>query len=86
MTKPLLEGKAMAEALTLNTQAQDREELVSDGLAKVKEATRFLSLGRSKLYELMDSGRLPYCKIDGARRIPWRAIRALANDSLMLAT
>lgn len=59
------------------------DELVADGLATVAEACRFLSLGRSSVYQLMDAGRLAYCKIGKARRIPWRGLRQLANDSLL---
>ena len=65
---------------------EDREQLVEDGLAKVLEAAQFLGLSRSKLYAEMDAGRLPYCKFGArARRIPWRAVRAFAEESLVLA-
>lgn len=65
---------------------QDREQLIEDGLATVKDAAKFLSIGRSKLYEEMDAGRLSYCRFGRSRRIPWRAIRQYAVDSLMLAS
>jgi excisionase family DNA binding protein len=58
------------------------EELVADGLATVEEAARFLSVGRSTLYGLMDAGNLPHCKIGRSRRIPWQAVRRLAADTL----
>jgi excisionase family DNA binding protein len=61
-----------------------REQIVADGFAKVEEGAKFLSVGRSTVYELMDSGALPYCKIGRARRIPWYAIRKFAEDSLRL--
>lgn len=76
-------GDAVKNALDQNTT--DRERLISDGLATVKEAARFLALGRSKVYDEMNAGRLVSCKIGGARRIPWRALRDFAGDSLMLA-
>ena len=79
----ILSGGAVKNALDRNTT--DRERLVSDGLATVNEAARFLSLGRSKVYDEMNAGRLVSCKIGGARRIPWRALREFARDSLMLA-
>lgn len=60
-----------------------REELVGGGLLSVAEAARFLGLGRSKLYALMDSGRLVYVKIDGARRVPKLAAVALAAGHLV---
>lgn len=34
-------------------------ELVADGLLSVVDAARFLSVSRSKLYEMMDAGELP---------------------------
>lgn len=76
--------------LGVNNQTQQSDtsaELLTDGLATVREAANFLSLGRSKLYVMMDRGELVYCKFgDGpksARRIPWVAIRRLAADSLI---
>jgi excisionase family DNA binding protein len=65
---------------------QDREQLIEDGLAKVEEVAKFLSIGRSKLYEAMDAGQLAYCKFGRSRRIPWRSVRQYAADSLMLAS
>jgi excisionase family DNA binding protein len=64
----------------------EREQLVADGLATVAEGERFLSLGRSKLYDLMDAGELPYCKIGKSRRIPWEALRRLAVETLRIAS
>ncbi len=64
----------------------ERELLVAEGLATVDEAARFLSLGRSKLYGLMDAGELPHCKIGRSRRIPWQAVRKLAEGALCLRT
>jgi predicted DNA-binding transcriptional regulator AlpA len=44
----------------MNVQPQDLRELVSDGLDRVEEVARFLKLSRSRVYELMDAGELPY--------------------------
>lgn len=41
---------------------------------KIEEGASYLGLGRSKVYELIASGRLKSLKIDGARRIPVSAI------------
>lgn len=60
----------------------ERTHIIADGMATVEEASRFLSLGRSKLYSLMDAGELTYAKIGKARRIPWQAVRRLAADAL----
>ena len=43
-------------------------------LLRPTEAAVVLSLGRSKVYELMRLGLLPSVKIGGARRIPRSAL------------
>jgi excisionase family DNA binding protein len=60
----------------------DETSLVSAGLLTVAKAAEFLSLSRSKIYQLMDAGTLVYCKIDGARRIPRASVLKLASESL----
>lgn len=49
-------------------------ELVGKRLLRITEAATVLSLGRSKVYELIASGRLKSIKIDNARRIPVAAV------------
>ena len=63
--------------------ADDRCDLIADGLATVVQAKNFLSVGRSKIYDLMDRGELTYSKIGRCRRIPWKAIHQLAANSLV---
>lgn len=84
MVEQLVKDETMAKVIG-EMCVQGNEEVIADGLARVPEAARFLSLGRSKLYELMDAGELAYCKFGKARRIPWRALRTLAAESLMAA-
>jgi excisionase family DNA binding protein len=62
--------------------SDSRQTLVSDGLLTVPEACRFLSLSRTSLYDLMDSGKLAYSKIGRSRRIPKRALVELAAEGL----
>ncbi len=38
-------------------------------LYRIPEVAHFLSLGKSKVYELVRSGALPSVRIDGCRRI-----------------
>jgi excisionase family DNA binding protein len=57
-------------------------DLVIDGLARIAEAVTFLGLSRSKLYELMDCGDLPYVRLGRSRRIPRRALVELAARNL----
>jgi excisionase family DNA binding protein len=44
-------------------------------LVRVEEAARMLSLSRSTIYEMMDSGELPSVRRGAARRIPLAALR-----------
>lgn len=45
-----------------------RAEVFNDGAVTVTEAVRFSGIGRTHLYDLMTSGRLPYARV-GARRL-----------------
>ncbi len=56
----------------------DDTALVEDGLLTVREAAAFLRLSRSNLYALMERGELPFVKLGRSRRIPRRAVIALA--------
>lgn len=60
----------------------DEQGIFEDGLVSVTAAAVFLGLGKSKLYELMDAGELPYVKLGKARRIPKRALIELARANL----
>lgn len=60
----------------------DRESLVSDGLLSVPDAAKFLSISRSAVYQLMQSGRLPYVHLGRSRRIPKRSLVSLAASNL----
>lgn len=64
------------------TGKQSRQQLVGDGLTNVREAAAFLGLGRTKVYNLMDTGQLPWVKIGTARRIPRRALIDYATRGL----
>ena len=45
-----------------------------DGLASIKEACMFLSLGKSSLYQLMGKGDVPFVFVGSNRRIPRKAL------------
>ena len=53
----------------------DLPEVTAMRNLRVKEAEMIAGLGRTKLYELMATGRLRSIKVDGARRIPLAALR-----------
>ena len=58
------------------------EELCEDGADKVETCVSFSGWSRSFLYELMDSGLLPYIKQGRTRRIPRRALVKLMASGL----
>lgn len=51
-------------------------------LVRVEEAARILSLSRSTIYAMMDSGELPSVRRGTARRIPVAALRAWVNRQI----
>lgn len=50
-------------------------------LARVPEVAKYLSLSRSKIYQLMESGSLPYVRFGRCRRIRWSDVQALVEQS-----
>lgn len=60
------------------------EELVADGLQRISETARFLSLSRSLVYRLINTGVLPTVRIGRTRRIPTKAVMELAASSVVL--
>lgn len=57
-------------------------DLMVNGLLTVTEAAKFLRIGRTLLYEAMESGEICYVKFGRARRIPKRAAVAWAAANL----
>lgn len=49
-------------------------------LYRIPEVAHFLSLSRSKVYELVRAGVLPSVKIDGVRRIRGADVRAFVDS------
>jgi excisionase family DNA binding protein len=54
---------------------------VAPSLARVAEVAAFLKLSRSKLYQMMDSGELPYVKLGKSRRLRWSDVSALVEEN-----
>ena len=55
---------------------QQSTTIIEPLLVRVEEAARILSLSRSTIYEMMDSGELPSVRRGAARRIPVAALHA----------
>ena len=49
-------------------------------LYRIPEVARLLSLGRSKVYELVRSGVLPSVRIDGCRRVKGEDVIAFVES------
>jgi excisionase family DNA binding protein len=49
--------------------------MVEPFLVRIEEAARLLSLSRSTVYEMLDTGELPSVRRGAARRIPMAALR-----------
>jgi excisionase family DNA binding protein len=58
-------------------------DLCADGFADVHEAAQFLSMSRSSIYKLMESGDLKFGKIGKARRIARRSLREFAERCIV---
>ena len=58
-------------------------EIISDGLERISEAAAFLGMSRSHVYRLIRGGVLPSVKIGKSRRVPIRAVRDLALNSMV---
>jgi excisionase family DNA binding protein len=54
-------------------------DLLAEGLLSIKEAATFLRIGRTKVYDLMDSQDLPYVKMGKVRRVPMVALKLYAE-------
>ena len=59
----------------------DKTAAGPSSLATVREVAAFLSLSRSKVYQMMDSGELPYIKLGKCRRVHWADVEALVGRS-----
>lgn len=54
-----------------------------EALQTVTTVAKYLSLSRSKVYQLMEAGSLPYVKIGKSRRLRWSDVLALVDESVV---
>lgn len=62
-------------------KTQESSETRERGLHPVAAVAEFLSLSRSKVYTLMDSGQLPYVKLGKSRRVRWSDVQRLIDEN-----
>jgi excisionase family DNA binding protein len=65
------------------SETNTKPDITADGFAGVPEAAEYLSMSRSSIYKMMEAGELKYAKFGRSRRIPWRALRELAERSMI---
>jgi excisionase family DNA binding protein len=61
----------------MDAQENGRGSAAQPRVVKVKIAAEMLCISRSQVYKLMDSGQLPYVKLNRSRRIELTAIEKL---------
>jgi excisionase family DNA binding protein len=54
---------------------QKEEDVMEPGLVRIEEAAKFLSIGRSTMYELIAQGAVPTVHIGRAVRIPMEGLK-----------
>ena len=72
----------MSDGKHRSAESEGDQLLLAGGLLTIRQASEFLQLSRSTLYELMNRGELPFVRIRTARRIPRAALVALAAREL----
>ena len=53
------------------------------GLQPISAVATFLSLSRSKVYAMMETGQLPYVKFGKSRRVRWSDVTQLVENSVV---
>ena len=71
--------------MTTKTESVLNREQRRQGLATIKEASDFLTVGHVTVYAMIRDGQLASTKIRNARRVPWDALYKIA-DAAMQAT
>ena len=59
-------------------------EMPFDRLCPIGEVARYLSLSRSKVYQMMDAGELPYVKLGKSRRVRWPEVLELVEQNTII--
>lgn len=53
------------------------------GLQPVRAVAEFLAISRSKVYQLMENGELPYVKLGKSRRVRWSDVMNLVDQNVV---
>jgi excisionase family DNA binding protein len=66
-----------------SVEAAEANPVVARGFATVPQASEFLGLSRSTIYQLMEAGELRYARFGRSRRLPWAAVYAYGEKYLV---
>lgn len=66
----------------MSNEVVEDETLFKDGFLTVPQVAKYLSIGKTLVYSLMDRGELKYCKFGKARRIPKKEVVQFAKDRM----
>jgi excisionase family DNA binding protein len=64
-------------------ERQAEEQLLAEGLDRVADVARYLKISTAQVYVLLRRGELPFTRIGRCRRVPHRAVVALAARNLV---
>ena len=73
------ENKVPSAATASQVIVQD-----NGGLRPVGAVAAFLSISRSKVYQLMEAGDLPYVKLGKSRRVRWDDVLKLVEQNMIV--
>jgi len=76
------------ETQKMASVADERRPTTLDaaGLQPVRAVAEFLAISRSKVYQLMETGELPYVKLGKSRRVRWSDVIALVDQNVVART
>ncbi len=73
--------RTRAQAVPEDDETRPTTDVWADGGAPMAEAVSFSGYGRSKLYELMDAGEIPFAKVGRRRIVARRGLRSFLERS-----
>lgn len=79
--RPAAASSQVVASVSLELPRESEYAQGVEKLLKVAEAAKLLSLSRSTLYQLMESGQLVYVRIGRARRIPRSALAEIMKKN-----
>jgi excisionase family DNA binding protein len=89
MAHATTEGASGQGPVEMMDALRAQEDMVSQGMLKMKEVAEFLGISKSEVYNMVAEGRLPYVpygRTGKAKRVPRKAVIDYAARNLVSAT